>query len=84
MPTPSGLVQSARANPPPSPRSGTLVSVGGPLFVMWISPSEAEIVQRYNPELRARSMANRDQRAQDFDDFVCRLKQFAKSDRNSA
>ena len=39
------------------------------------------MIQRYNPELQKRSLANRAQRQQDFDDFVTKLKEYSKSDK---
>jgi len=39
--------------------------------------------QRYNPELQRRSLANRQERQEDFDAFVTRLKQYSKSDKPS-
>jgi len=38
--------------------------------------------QRYNPELQRRSLRNRAEKQQEFDDFVGRLKVAAKSDKN--
>lgn len=40
-------------------------------------------VQRYNPELQRRSLENRQERQQEFDDFVCRLKEYSKSNKPS-
>ena len=37
--------------------------------------------QRYNPELQKRSLENREQKQQDFDNFVVKLKEYAKSDK---
>lgn len=37
--------------------------------------------QRYNPELQKRSLENREQKQQDFDNFVNKLKEYAKSDK---
>ena len=41
----------------------------------------ADTQQKYNPELQKRSLENREQKQQEFDDFVCKLKEYAKSDR---
>lgn len=38
-------------------------------------------IQRYNPDLKKRALANREQRQQDFDNFVTKLKEYSKSDR---
>ncbi len=37
--------------------------------------------QRYNPELQKRSLENREQKQQDFDNFVNKLKEYSKSDK---
>ncbi|KAI4149131.1 MAG: hypothetical protein LQ340_004778 [Diploschistes diacapsis] len=39
--------------------------------------------QRYNPELQKRSLANREQKQQDFDNFVVKLKEYSKSKKTS-
>lgn len=41
----------------------------------------ADQVQRYNPELQKRSLENREQKQQDFDNFVNKLKEYSKSDK---
>jgi len=66
-----------------SPRSGAVLAIGGPLFTMWLTPTEEELFLRYNPELQKRSLENRQQKQQDFDDFVTRLKVYSKSDKPS-
>jgi hypothetical protein len=63
--------------------SGTLVSVGGPAFTMWLQPTEEELRARYNPDLRKRSLENQEERQQEFDDFVGMLKEYSKSDKHS-
>ncbi|KAI1069820.1 hypothetical protein LB507_008456 [Fusarium sp. FIESC RH6] len=60
---------------------GAVVAVGGPAFTMWLTPTEEELRSRYNPELRKKSLENREERQQDFDDFVTRLKEYSKSDK---
>jgi hypothetical protein len=57
--------------------------VGGPMLVEYVRPTEEELRSRYNPELRARSLEGREQREQDFDDFLSKLKSAAKSDKPS-
>ena len=61
--------------------SGLAVSVGGPAFTYWISPSEDELRKRYNPDLQKRSIEGREERQQEFNDFVSRLKEYSKSDK---
>lgn len=63
--------------------SGAAISVGGPIFTMWLTPTEDELRARYNPELRKRSLENWTEKQQEFEDFVVRLKQYSKSDRPS-
>jgi hypothetical protein len=38
---------------------------------------------KYNPDLQKRSLENRIERQQDFDDFVGKLKEYSKSDKPS-
>ncbi|KAF2404405.1 CBP4-domain-containing protein [Trichodelitschia bisporula] len=60
---------------------GAAICIGGPAFVIWVSPTEEELVKKYNPDLQRRSRENREQRQQEFDDFVTRLKEYSKSDK---
>ncbi|KAJ5825350.1 hypothetical protein N7474_002488 [Penicillium riverlandense] len=62
--------------------AGIVVSVGGPLFVQSIRPSDEELVKRYNPDLQKRSAEQGSQRAQEFDDYVNKLKEWSKSDKS--
>ncbi|KAM5346893.1 hypothetical protein ACJ41O_009898 [Fusarium nematophilum] len=62
---------------------GAVVAVGGPAFTMWLTPTEEELRSRYNPELRKKSLENREEKQQEFDDFVTRLKEYSKSDKPS-
>ena len=41
----------------------------------------ADMAQKYNPELQKRSLENREQKQQDFDNFVNKLKEYSKSDK---
>lgn len=61
--------------------SGIAVSVGGPAFTYWISPSEEELRSRYNPDLLKRSIEGREERQQEFNEFVNKLKEYSKSDK---
>jgi hypothetical protein len=63
--------------------SGAVVAVGGPAFTMWLTPTEEELRSRYNPELLKKSLENREEKQQEFDDFVTRLKAYSKSDKPS-
>ncbi|EFQ29573.1 assembly factor cbp-4 [Colletotrichum graminicola] len=60
---------------------GGAICVGGPAFTMWVSPTEEELFKRYNPELQARSLANREKTQAEFDQFVTKLKEYSKSDK---
>lgn len=57
--------------------------MGGPAFVEYIRPSDEELVKRYNPDLQKRSAEQGEQRAQEFDDYVTKLKEWSKSDKSS-
>jgi hypothetical protein len=46
-------------------------------------PTEEELRSRYNPELLKRSLEGREERQQEFDQFVTRLKEYSKSDKPS-
>ncbi|GES63093.1 assembly factor cbp4 [Aspergillus terreus] len=62
--------------------AGIVICVGGPAFVQSIRPTDEELFKRYNPELQRRSLEEGDRRAQEFDDYVNRLKQWSKSDKS--
>jgi hypothetical protein len=57
--------------------------IGGPLFTWYVSPTEEQLFQKYNPDLQRKSLENRYEKQKDFDDFVGRLKEYSKSDRPS-
>lgn len=46
-------------------------------------PTEEELRSRYNPELLKRSLEGREERQQEFNDFVTKLKEYSKSDKPS-
>ncbi|KAJ9145571.1 hypothetical protein NKR19_g6060 [Coniochaeta hoffmannii] len=60
---------------------GGAVVVGGPAFVMWVSPTDEELFQKYSPELKKKSLERRLEREKEFDDFVEKLKEYSKSDK---
>ncbi|RCI14049.1 hypothetical protein L249_8035 [Ophiocordyceps polyrhachis-furcata BCC 54312] len=60
---------------------GGLVSVGGPALTMYLTPSEDELRKRYNPDLQKKSLETREERQQEFDEFVTRLKTYSKSEK---
>lgn len=49
----------------------------------YVSPTEEELFKKYNPDLQKKSLANRDQKQQEFDEFVSKLKEYSKSDKPS-
>ena len=55
--------------------------IGGPALVLYVMPSEEELISRYNPELRKRALENRKERQEDFDKFVTRLKEYSKDEK---
>jgi hypothetical protein len=55
--------------------------VGGPAFVLWVSPTDEELFQKYSPELKKKSLERRFERETEFDDFVGKLKEYSKSDK---
>lgn len=64
-------------------KRGAIISVGGPALTYWVVPTEEELRSRYNPELLKRSLEGREERQQEFDDFVMKLKEYSKSDKPS-
>ncbi|KAI9372290.1 CBP4-domain-containing protein [Aspergillus egyptiacus] len=61
---------------------GIVICVGGPALVQKIRPTDAELIERYNPDLKKRSMEEGDKRAKEFDEYVTKLKQWSKSDKS--
>ncbi|KAM0712178.1 hypothetical protein Q7P37_011272 [Cladosporium fusiforme] len=61
--------------------TGGIFCVGGPALVMYLTPTEEELFTRYNPELQRRSLERRQEKQEDFDNFVGRLKEYSKSDK---
>ncbi|KAF2257272.1 CBP4-domain-containing protein [Trematosphaeria pertusa] len=61
--------------------AGAALCIGGPALVWYVTPTEEEIFKKYNPDLQKRALATREQRQQDFDAFVCQLKEASKSDK---
>jgi len=59
------------------------VSIGGPAFTYWLVPTEEELFKKYNPELQKKSLENRQQKQEEFDYFVNKLKEYSKDDRPS-
>jgi hypothetical protein len=53
------------------------------MLVYAVSPTEEELFKRYNPDLQKRSLANRHEKQQAFDDYVTKLKEYSKSNKSS-
>ena len=62
---------------------GLVIGVGGPLATNAIRPTDEELFERYSPELKKKSLEGRDQKQQEFDDFVRQLKEDSKSSKPS-
>ncbi|KAH9884027.1 CBP4-domain-containing protein [Xylariomycetidae sp. FL2044] len=62
--------------------AGAVTCIGGPALVIWVSPTEEELFQKYNPDLQKKSLERRFEKQQEFDDFVGRLKEYSKSDKH--
>ncbi|KAJ4416047.1 Assembly factor cbp4 [Gnomoniopsis sp. IMI 355080] len=60
---------------------GAVICVGGPALVYYVSPTEEELFKKYNPDLQKKSLENRNQKQQEFDEFVSKLKEYSKSDK---
>ncbi|MCJ1297691.1 assembly factor cbp4 [Hypocenomyce scalaris] len=61
--------------------AGAVLCIGGPALIYYVTPTEEELFKRYNPELQKRSLANRQERQQDFDNFVGKMKEYSKSNK---
>ncbi|KAF1916719.1 hypothetical protein BDU57DRAFT_538983 [Ampelomyces quisqualis] len=60
---------------------GAILVIGGPALVIWVTPTQEEIFQRYSPELQKKALARREQTQQDFENFTRQLKEASRSDR---
>ena len=47
----------------------------------YVQKVRPDMEQKYNPDLQKRSLENREQKQQEFDDFVKKLKEYSKSDK---
>lgn len=55
--------------------------IGGPALIYYVTPTEEELFLRYNPELQRRSLERRQEKQEDFDNFVGRLKEYSRSEK---
>jgi hypothetical protein len=60
-----------------------VVGIGGPLFTKWVMPTEEQLLAKYNPDLRERTIREKPKVQKEFDDFVTQLKEDAKDGRPS-
>ncbi|KAF7845862.1 hypothetical protein BT93_L0284 [Corymbia citriodora subsp. variegata] len=61
--------------------SGAICCIGGPALIYYVTPSEEELFLRYNPELQRRSLENRKEKQENFNEWVSNLKRHSKSDK---
>ncbi|KAL9613530.1 MAG: hypothetical protein Q9167_001915 [Letrouitia subvulpina] len=62
--------------------SFTSVSSLGPILLHYVPPTEEEVFARYSPELKKRSLENRDRIRQEWTDYMIKLNELSKSDLN--
>ncbi|KAL2410837.1 hypothetical protein ABEF95_012603 [Exophiala dermatitidis] len=55
--------------------------IGGPALMYYVTPSEGELFKKFNPELQKRNLELRDQRQQNYQEFLDQLKEYSKSDK---
>ncbi|EGP87066.1 unnamed protein product [Zymoseptoria tritici ST99CH_1A5] len=60
---------------------GGAICIGGPALIYWVTPTEEELFLKYNPELQKRSLEKRKENQENFDEFVNKLKEYSKSDK---
>ncbi|KAF2479630.1 hypothetical protein BDY17DRAFT_327578 [Neohortaea acidophila] len=61
--------------------SGAAMCIGGPALIYYVMPTEEQLFLRYNPELQRRSLERRQEKQEEFDHFVNKLKEYSKSDK---
>jgi hypothetical protein len=66
-----------------TPSEEELFSVSPPSCHTQYEFQKPTIFQRYNPELQKRSLERRQEKQEDFDNFVGRLKEYSKSEKPS-
>lgn len=81
---------STHRPPPPcpalpayTPLRALVCCVGGPALVYYIQPDPDELFKKYNPELQKKALSEREQRLRDHQEYVRKLKEYAKSDKPS-
>ncbi|KAI5809951.1 hypothetical protein DFH27DRAFT_606376 [Peziza echinospora] len=59
----------------------TVCIVGGPALTYWLMPTPEDLFKRYNPELQKRSLAQRDAKMKEQQEFLTKLQEYSKSDK---
>ena len=59
----------------------TLVSVGGPLGMYYMTPDPGAVFNRFSPELQKTNLENRDRRTAEYEDFRNKMIEYSKSDK---
>ncbi|POS81688.1 hypothetical protein EPUL_005588, partial [Erysiphe pulchra] len=64
-------------------QSGGIMCIGGPALIYYVTPTEEELflVSFLESRLMRRSLERRQEKQEDFDNFVGRLKEYSKSDK---
>ena len=56
-------------------------SIGGPLLMYSVTPSEGELFKRFNPDLQKRNIEMRPEREKNYRDFAAKMIEYSKSDK---
>ncbi|KAK5944914.1 Assembly factor cbp4 [Knufia obscura] len=56
-------------------------SIGGPLIMYYVTPSEGELFKRFNPDLQKRNLEMRPERERNYKDFAAKMIEYSKSDK---
>lgn len=56
-------------------------SIGGPLIMYYVTPSEGELFKRFNPDLQKRNLEMRKEREENYKDFAQKMIEYSKSDK---
>ncbi|GAB7348112.1 hypothetical protein MBLNU459_g6133t1 [Dothideomycetes sp. NU459] len=58
---------------------GAVLCIGGPYLIWYVMPTEEELFMRYNPDLQRRSLENRKEKQENFNEWVANLKRHSKN-----
>jgi len=56
-------------------------SIGGPLIMYYVTPSEGELFKRFSPDLQKRNLEMRPERERHYKDFAGKMIEYSKSDK---